>query len=152
MAQASPIAEQWYNRGATVVYKTYQPLTPAQQADGTTATIVTASHREWVPGRGCPDGFEFDDKSVVLATTGYPKVRDDMVEMRKDDKSTPKELYGTEAKANEWHAQVREDIDGAPDDKTYKNRKVYVVPSWDLESQLEDIKKGRVTKQIKRGK
>ena len=146
------IYDEWQDYSATVTYTQYYPLSDADADAGLTATRVKSTTDVREPGANCPDGHEFDDGSVVLATSGDPKTTEDVEKMHKDDRKQPKELHGDEAQANKWHAQVREDIDGAPDDGTYKDRKVYVVPAWDLESQLEDIKKGRVTKRIKRGR
>ena len=146
------IYQEWQDYGATVVYTQYYPLSDADAEAGLTATRVLATWSVWEPGANCPDGHVFSDGSTVLATSGDPKTPIDVDKMHKDDREQVDELYGTFAQANAWHAQVRNDIAKAPDDGDYKHRKVYVVPRWDLKSQLEDLKKGRVTKRIKRGK
>jgi len=143
------IADEWNDTyGAYVVHYTYRPLTTAQEEAGVTATIVTASVRVWTPGANCPDGHLFGDGSTVEASSLSPKLRDDLSELMKDDRKNARDLDGN--LETFWHKQIRQDIAKAPDPSEYDNNKVYVNPRWDLESQLKEIKSGRITKKIKK--
>ena len=146
------ISTEWDSFAATVRHYQYNLLTPAQEADGLTATIVVASWDVWEHGAACPDGYTFGDGSTVEATSGQPRTSNDFTEMHKDDGAKRRDLYGEQAQENVWHKEIREDIDKAPDADTYDQRKVYINPRWDLKEQLDEIKKGKVTKRIKKAR
>ena len=141
------IASQWDSYAASVVYKEYQPPTWQQEELGLTGTIVIASVVNRRAGVAMPDGFIFADYSAVEATTTQPRISKDRTELHKDDTKVGKDLYGDSE--NEWHRQIREDLERAPNPSWYKNNKWYIQPRWDLADQLSDKAKQKVTKRIK---
>ena len=143
------IASEWDNYAATVVYKSYLPLTHENFELGyTEATTVTASTREWVPGYLCPDGHTFTDKSVVEATAGMSNTNKDMEELWKDDGVTPKSLKGNTRLG--WHEEVRRDIEKAPSMSWYETNKWYISRGWSLKQQMEDMKKKKIRKRMRK--
>ena len=146
------ISSEWEDFAASVTHRQYQLLSHTADEAGLEATIVINSWDVRHAGKNCPDGYVFTDMSTVEATTNVPNTRKDMSEMHEDDKTEAKDLYGTDAQKNLWHELVRLDIAKSPDSSTYDERKVYVNPRWDLVHQLEEIRKGKVTKRIKKAR
>lgn len=134
------INNEWYDFGATVLKTTTQLPNVAQDEAGIVPATVTASVRVWEAGKDCPDGHQFEDYSVVQATSANPTTAEDKSEMHQDDKARKKDLLGDAE--NEWHEGVREDYNKVPT-TPYKNRKVYINMRWEFESQLEEIKKDK---------
>ena len=146
------ISSEWEDFAASVTHTTYYPLSWEDDRDGVSATRVLATVTSRHAGYACPDGHIFSDLSTVEATSGVPTTRRDKSEMHKDDKAEVKDLYGTDAQKNLWHELVRLDIAKSPDSSTYDKRKVYINPRWDLEFQLNEIRKGKTTKRVKKAR